>query len=57
MQTYKYALITAIIVFLSIAAQADDPSAPVMLIALTLSISTLFVVTSLLGDQLKLKDG
>ena len=56
-QTFKYALITAVTVFLSIAVQADDPGSPVMLIALTLFISTLFVVTSLLRDQLKLKNG
>ena len=54
-QAFKYALITAIIVFLSIAVQADDPGAPVMLMALTLFISTLFVATSLLRDQLKSK--
>jgi len=52
---FKYALITAIIVFLSIAVQADDPGAPVMLMALTLFISTLFVATSLLRDQLRSK--
>ena len=54
-QAFKYALITAITVFLSIAVQADDPGAPVMLIALTLFISTLFVATSLLRDQLRSK--
>ena len=55
MQAFKYALIIAITVFLSIAVQADDPGAPVMLIALTLFISTLFVATSLLRDQLRTK--
>ena len=54
-QAFKYALITAITVFLSIAVQADDPGAPVMLMALTLFISTLFVATSLLRDQLRSK--
>ena len=54
-QAFKYALITAIIVFISIALQADDPGAPVMLIALTLFISTLFIATSLLRDQLRSK--
>ena len=54
-QAFKYALITAIIVFISIAVQADDPGAPVMLMALTLFISTLFIATSLLRDQLKSK--
>ncbi len=54
-QAFKYALITAIIVFISIALQADDPGAPVMLIALTLFISTLFMATSLLRDQLRSK--
>jgi hypothetical protein len=54
-QAFKYALITAITVFISIALQADDPGAPVMLIALTLFISTLFIATSLLRDQLRSK--
>ena len=54
-QAFKYALITAIPVFISIALQADDPGAPVMLIALTLFISTLFIATSLLRDQLRSK--
>ena len=54
-QAFKYSLITALTVFLSIAVQADDPGAPVMLIALTLFISTLFVATSLLRDQLRSK--
>ena len=54
-QAFKYALITAITVFISIALQADDPGAPVMLLALTLFISTLFVATSLLRDQLRSK--
>ena len=55
-QAFKYALITAITVFISIALQADDPGAPVMLLALTLFISTLFVATSLLRDQLRSKN-
>ena len=54
-QAFKYALITAITVFTSIAVQADDPGAPVMLMALTLFISTLFIATSLLRDQLRSK--
>ena len=54
-QAFKYALITAITVFISIAIQADDSGAPVMLIALTLFISTLFIATSLLRDQLRSK--
>ena len=54
-QAFKYALITAITVFISIALRADDPGAPVMLIALTLFISTLFIATSLLRDQLRSK--
>ena len=54
-QAFKYALITAITVFISIALQADDPGAPVMLMALTLFISTLFIATSLLRDQLRSK--
>ena len=54
-QAFKYALITAITVFISISLQADDPGAPVMLIALTLFISTLFIATSLLRDQLRSK--
>ena len=49
-QAFKYALITAITVFISIALQADDPGAPVMLLALTL-----FIATSLLRDQLRSK--
>ena len=54
-QAFKYALITAITVFISIALQADDPGAPVMLMVLTLFIATLFIATSLLRDQLRLK--
>ena len=54
-KAFKYALITAITVFLSIAVQADDPGAPVMLMALTLFISTLYIATSLLSDQLRSK--
>ena len=54
-QAFKYALITAFTVFISIALQADDPGAPMMLIALTLFISTLFIATSLLRDQLRSK--
>ena len=54
-QAFKYALITAITVFISIALQADDPGTPVMLMALTLFISTLFIATSLLRDQLRSK--
>jgi hypothetical protein len=54
-QAFKYALIIAFTVFISIALEADDPGAPVMLIALTLFISTLFMATSLLRDQLRSK--
>ena len=54
-QAFKYALITAITVFISIVVQADDPGAPVMLMALTLFISTIFIATSLLRDQLRSK--
>ena len=54
-QAFKYALFTAFTVFISIALQADDPGAPVMLIALTLFISTLLIATSLLRDQLRSK--
>ena len=54
-QAFKYALITAITVFISIALQADDPGAPVMLMVLTLFIATLFIATSLLRDQLRSK--
>jgi hypothetical protein len=54
-QSFKYAFATALTVFLSIAVQADDPGAPVMLLALTLFISTLYVATSLLRDQLRSK--
>ena len=54
-QAFKYALITAITVFISIVLQADDPGAPVMLLALTLFISTLFIATSILRDQLRSK--
>ena len=52
---FKYALFTAVTVFVSIVIQADDPGAPVMLIAITLFISTLFIGTTLLRDQLRTK--
>ena len=55
-QAFKYALFTAVIVFISISFQADDPGAPVMLMALTLFISTLFIATTLLRDQLRSKN-
>jgi hypothetical protein len=55
-QSFKFALITAITVFISIAFQADDPGAPVMLMALTLFISTLYISTTLLRDQLRSKN-
>ena len=52
---FKYALFTAVTVFVSIVIQADDPGAPIMLIAITLFISTLFIGTTLLRDQLRTK--
>ena len=55
-QAFKYALFTAVTVFISISVQADDPGAPVMLIAITLFISTLFIATTLLRDQLRAKN-
>ena len=55
-QAFKYALFTAVTVFISISVQADDPGAPVMLIAITLFISTLFIATTLLRDQLRSKN-
>jgi hypothetical protein len=55
-QAFKYALFTAVTVFISIAVQADDPGAPVMLIAITLFISALFIATTLLRDQLRSKN-
>ena len=51
----RYALITGAVVFFSVVIQADDPGVAVMLIALNLFISTLFVATSLLRDQLSVK--
>ena len=54
-QAMRYALITGAVVFFSVAIQADDPGVAVMLIALNLFISTLFVATSLLLDQLSVK--
>ena len=53
---FKYALLTAVTVFISIVIQADDPGAPVMLIAITLFISTLFIGAPLLRDQLRTKN-
>ena len=55
-QAFKYALFTAVTVFISISVQADDPGAPVMLIAITLFISTLFIATTLLRDQIRSKN-
>ena len=54
-KTFKYALFVGIALLLTIALQADDPGAPVLLTALTLFISTLYISSSLLLDQFKLK--
>ena len=54
-KTFKYALLVGIALLLTIALQADDPGAPVLLTALTLFISTLYISSSLLLDQVKLK--
>ena len=54
-QAMRYALITGAVVFFSVVIQADDPGVAVMLIALNLFISTIFVATSLLRDQLSVK--
>lgn len=54
-KTFKYALFVGIALLLTIALQADDPGAPVLLTALTLFISTLYISSSLLLDQVKLK--
>ena len=54
-KTFKYALFVGIALLLTIVLQADDPGAPVLLTALTLFISTLYISSSLLLDQVKLK--
>ena len=54
-KTFKYALFVGITLLLTIAVQADDPGAPVLLTAITLFISTLYISSSLLLDQVKLK--
>ena len=54
-KTFKCALFVGIALLLTIALQADDPGAPVLLTALTLFISTLYISSSLLLDQVKLK--
>ncbi len=54
-KTLGYALFVGIILLLTIAVQADDPGAPVLLTAITLFISTLYISSSLLLDQVKLK--
>ena len=54
-KTFKYALFVGIALLLTTALQADDPGAPVLLTALTLFISTLYISSSLLLDQVKLK--
>ena len=51
----KFALICSVIMLTTILFQADDPGGPVALTALTLFISTLFVLTSLLRDQITSK--
>lgn len=53
--TFKFALIVGLVLLFSIAAQADDPGAPVLLTAITLYISTLYISSALLLDQVKLK--
>jgi len=54
-QAMRYALITGAVVFFSVVIQADDPGVAVMLMALNLFFSTLYIATSLLSDQLRSK--
>ena len=51
----KAAVIFPIILILIIAPQADDPGVMVMLTAITLFIFTIFIVSSLLRDQIQSK--
>ena len=51
----KAAVAFPIILILIIAPQADDPGVMVMLTAITLFIFTIFIVSSLLRDQIQSK--
>ena len=51
----KTAVAFPIILILIIAPQADDPGVMVMLTAITLFIFTIFIVSSLLRDQVQSK--
>ena len=52
---FKTAVAFPIILILIIAPQADDPGVMVMLTAITLFIFTIFIVSSLLRDQIQSK--
>lgn len=51
----RISLICAVILLVLILLQADDPGGPVLLTAVTLFISTLYIFASLLRDQIKVK--
>ena len=51
----RFALMSALFLLGIVLLQADDPGGPVLLIAITLFISTLYILTSLLRDQIRIK--
>ena len=50
-----FALISALFLLSIVLLQADDPGGPVLLTAITLFISTLYILASLLRDQIRIK--
>jgi hypothetical protein len=48
-----FGLISAVLMLVTLLFQADDPGGPVLLTAITLFISTLYVLASLLRDQIE----
>ncbi len=51
----RFALMSVLFLLGIVLLQADDPGGPVLLIAITLFISTLYILTSLLRDQIRIK--
>ena len=51
--SFKLAVIVSITLLVTISVQADDPGIVVMLTAITLFLSTLFIAASLLRDQIQ----
>lgn len=52
---FKVTRLFPVLLILIIAPQADDPGVLVLLVAITLFVCSLFVITALLRDQIRLK--